>query len=221
MKIQTAEVGLFQTNCYILTAEDGACLVIDPGDANGAVLRYLQQNRIRPDWIVVTHGHQDHYGDAAVLAKTLDVPILYPEGDVDYVLSRTARSGVNTADSGEAFIQALREHGHLVRDGERLEWGGVCFRLLTLAGHTDAGLCLYDPDGARLWAGDNLFYGSIGRTDLYRGDPGDLVRSITQKLLVLPDQTTVYSGHGRSTTIGFERAHNPYLQEGGAEPWRW
>ena len=212
MKLQVISVGIYQTNCY-LVEEEGLCIAVDPGDGEGAILGYLKEKKKRVNVVIITHGHMDHFADAAELAEYFQVPIYFPKEECAYLASAEARRGPYDERIVHRFERALAQRGSLTEEGEKLHFGSLCFRVMILSGHSKAGMCLYEENQKILFAGDQLFAGSIGRTDLYRGSGTDLVCGIRQKLLCLPEDTVVLPGHGPQTTIGAEKRSNPFLSE--------
>lgn len=212
MKLQVIPIGIYQTNCYLIE-EEGLCIAVDPGDGDGAILRYLEKKEKRVNAVIVTHGHMDHFADAAELAGHFQTPIYFPKEECAYLSSAEARRGPYDERIVHIFEKALAQRGILTEEGEELRFGSLCFRVIVLSGHSKAGMCLYEASQKILLAGDQLFAGSIGRTDLYRGSGTDLVCGIRQKLLCLPEDTVVLPGHGPHTTIGEEKRSNPFLSE--------
>ena len=210
MRIQSVAVGAYGTNCYLIEQE-GHWMVVDPGDGRNAVLKYLQKEGIRPEKIAVTHGHMDHFADAAEMAETYQISIYFPRKEVGYLHSGLARRGPYDPAVFQAFEEALSNWGVYVEEGDRIQLDTLEFQILILPGHSDAGMCLYEKSQGVVFAGDQLFYRSVGRADLYRGDGEDLLKSIRQKLLTLPEDTVVLPGHGPATRIDQEKAGNPYL----------
>ena len=212
MEIRYAMVGAYGTNSYLLT-ENGRTWIIDPGDGDGALPDWLKEKEIVPERVIVTHGHLDHYADASVLAEEYGIPIVFPEGEIEYLKRYSVDRDEREEALKERFLKALDAHGEFVKDGDCLRFGEASMQIITLAGHTACGMCLYVPSEKCVFTGDQLFAGSIGRTDFYQNDERGLVEGIRQKLFVLPDETIVFPGHGRPTTIGREKTHNPFFTE--------
>ncbi len=212
MEIRYAMVGLYGTNSYILTEKDHVW-IIDPGDGDGALPDWLREQSIVPERIIVTHGHLDHFADASVLAEEYDIPIVFPEGELEYLKQYSVDRDEREESLKERFLRALEKHGEFVKDGGELYLEDAPMRVITIGGHTACGMCLYVPSEKSVFVGDQLFAGSIGRTDLYQNDEAGLVEGIRQKLFVLPEETIVFPGHGRPTTIGREKAGNPFFME--------
>ncbi len=205
----TFPVGPLACNCSIVAA-DGArdAFVIDPGDRTDFILQWLAQRELRLGGILITHAHIDHIGGAAGLRQATGAPVYLNPRDqfLNEGLEWQAQwLGVPTPESAPVD-EALREN-------QALTLGGLRFEILETPGHTPGSVCLYLASAARLFAGDTLFAGSIGRTDLPGGDGAAILRSIRDKLLPLPDATIVIPGHGPETTIGRERGRNPFLRD--------
>jgi len=209
-------VGLLQCNCSILGDErSGEAIVVDPGDDIPRILAILQRHNLRVTQILITHAHIDHIAGAARLKALTGAPILYNSRDLDLVKIMDMQASWlglarapdvpppdDTLDEGRIITLATAP------DSTKPP---IAAHVLHTPGHTQGSVCLYLPDHSLLLAGDTLFAGSVGRTDLPGGDTNTLLRSIHHKLLPLPDATVVIPGHGPSTTIGDERATNPFL----------
>ncbi len=204
----TFPVGPLACNCSVIALQEGGeALVIDPGADVSRILAYLTQHRLRLTAIIVTHAHLDHIGGAAQLKQNTGVPVMLQARDMDLYanLDWQARwMGVPTP-SCTAIDLELEER-------TAVQSAGLTLRVLETPGHTPGSVCLWMPDEALLFAGDTLFAGSIGRTDLPGGDPRQILSSLHHKLLALPDVTQVVPGHGPETSIGEERQSNPFLQ---------
>ncbi len=205
MILETILVGPLETNCYVLaTKADSRAVIIDPGAEECKIKKILDKHKLRPEAVINTHGHIDHIGcddkfGVAVYIHKLDAPLLEnPELNLSSFLSMpfTISSDI-----------------HTLEQGDKIELGGLSFEVIHVPGHTPGGIALLLADSGNkiLFSGDSLFCGSIGRTDFKGGDNELLVKSVKEKLLVLPDDTLVYPGHGSSTTIGEEKRENPYL----------
>jgi len=211
MILETFPVGMLQCNCSVFGDEStGEALVIDPGDEIERVLAIARRHGLRITMIVVTHAHIDHIGGAKKLRDLTGAPVHMNANDAELY---------ETLDMQAAWIgmRYLPERGAIdvpLNDGDRLAIGGATGTVLHTPGHTQGSVSLYFPmaDEKKLFAGDTLFQGSIGRTDLPGGNTKQIFRSIRDKLLVLPDDTVVIPGHGEITTIGEERESNPFLR---------
>ncbi len=204
-------VGWLQCNCSVFGDEEGGeAIVIDPGDETERILAVLQRHRLKLKLIAITHAHIDHVGGAKKLKDATGAPILLNEADhwLYQAMPQQAQMIGLPSPPETAGIDAF------LREGDVITVGPAKGSVLFTPGHTQGSSCIYFPDagGKLLFAGDTLFQGSIGRTDLPGGDSHQILRSIHDKLLALDDQTVVVPGHGPLTTIGRERNLNPFLQ---------
>jgi glyoxylase-like metal-dependent hydrolase (beta-lactamase superfamily II) len=207
MIFETLVVGQLGVNCFILAdPETREGVVVDPGDETGAILAVIREKGITVKYILNTHGHFDHVGGNRKMVEATGAPLLIHGGD-EPLLSLASRSATMYGLRAENSPPPAR---HLM-DGQVITFGTVELRVIHTPGHSPGGCCFYLPGAGKLISGDTLFAESIGRTDLAGGSHGQLITSITAKLLPLPDETRVYPGHGPSTTIGHEKRHNPYL----------
>jgi hydroxyacylglutathione hydrolase len=203
-------VGPLQYNCSILGDEiSREATVVDPGDDIPAILRLVAKHGLTVKQILVTHAHIDHIAGAHRLKQLTGAPVFYNQLDLPLVAMmdlQAAWLGIEppTVQPPDADLPDLAS----------VRVGGIAATVHHTPGHSQGSLCLHLPSENLLIAGDTLFAGSIGRTDLPGGDLDTLLRSVHERLLTLPDATVVIPGHGRSTTIGQERAFNPFLQEG-------
>ena len=201
-------VGPLQCNCSIIGDEaTREAMVIDPGDDIEDVLALLRKHNLQVKQIVITHAHIDHVGGAMKLRAATGAPILLNQND--YALLKML--DVQAAWIGMAAPGAV-EIDQSVSTGDTVKAGAHTASVLHTPGHTEGSICLYFPAEKTLIAGDTLFAGSIGRTDLPGGDSGQIIDSIQNRLLALPDETRVLTGHGPATTIGAERRSNPFLR---------
>jgi hydroxyacylglutathione hydrolase len=209
-------VGLLQCNCSIIgDPESREALVVDPGDETARILEALARHALTVKAIVSTHAHIDHVGGLRKLQQATGAPVLMHADDMElyrHLDIQAAWLGMRTPD--------LANIDKFLREGDTLRWGPFEANVLHTPGHTPGSISLYlspqrkaeaAANAGKLLAGDTLFAGSIGRTDLPGGSLEQILRSIHQKLLVLPDETVVYPGHGAVTTIGEERDSNPFL----------
>ena len=200
-------VGALQCNCSILGDEaSGEAIVVDPGDDIPRIVALLQKHRLTVKQILITHAHIDHIAGAARLKQLTGAPILYNPRDLPLVKMMDVQAGWLGMATPEVHAP-----DDTLEDGNVIAITGISGIILHTPGHTQGSVCLHLPAQQLLLAGDTLFSGSVGRTDLPGGDGRTLIRSIHAKLLPLPDSTIVIPGHGPNTTIGRERESNPFL----------
>lgn len=201
-------VGLLACNCSLVGDEQTReGIVIDPGDDVSEILRRIERHGLRITMIVVTHAHIDHIGGAAKLKKAIGAPVYLSANDMplyDRLDMQASWMGVATPERAEVDAFA--------HEGDRLWVGGTGLEVLDTPGHTPGSISLWIPSEKKVIAGDTLFRDSIGRTDLPGGDSGQILRSIHDKLLPLPEETVVVPGHGELTTLGREKQFNYFLQ---------
>ena len=205
MKIVQIPNGQFVENCYLVIDEGSReCVVIDPGEEAGLILRRITEAGVRPVAIWVTHAHLDHVMGVPRLSRETRAPIYLHPADrelYDHVIQQGLAFGIR--------VESLPPPDREFVPGETVRVGTVGFTVRHAPGHSPGSVCLVG-DGV-VFTGDVLFAGSIGRTDLPGADFDTLIRSIERELLVLPDSNMVYSGHGPETTVGRERGTNPFL----------
>ena len=201
-------VGLLQCNCSILGDETSReAIVIDPGDDITRVVALLAKHQLTVKQIIITHAHIDHIAGALRLKEITGAPILYNQLDLPLVKMMDIQAGWLGIPTPK--VSAPDED---LRDGQTISIVGLTGSVIHTPGHTQGSSCLYLPDQTLLIAGDTLFAGSVGRTDLPGGNTQQLLKSIHDRLLTLPDDTKVIPGHGPNTTIATERSENPFLQ---------
>jgi glyoxylase-like metal-dependent hydrolase (beta-lactamase superfamily II) len=204
--IQMLTVGALATNCYLLADPDSRqAVVIDPGDEADRILATLRDGDWEVSAVLLTHAHFDHLLAARQVIAELQVPFLVPPGEL--VVLRRAPDAVNLWMGYE--IEAPPEPDGPVGEGDVVEVGPFRYDVISTPGHSPDAVCLVGEK--EVFVGDTLFAGSIGRTDLPGADYETLMRSIEEKLLPLDDEIVVYPGHGPATTIGRERASNPFI----------
>jgi hydroxyacylglutathione hydrolase len=201
-------VGMLQCNCSIFGDETtGEAIVIDPGDDITSIVDILERRKFKVKAIIITHAHIDHIGGAAKLKALTGAPVHMNARDqvlYDGIDVQAGWLGMETPERTTIDTEA--------RDGDKLTLAGTDFHVLHTPGHTQGSISIWIPAENTLVAGDTLFRDSIGRTDLPGGDGRQILRSISQKLLPLPEDAEVIPGHGQKTTIGREKKRNPFLR---------
>lgn len=201
----------FQENTYIISAPSGECIIIDPGCFDrmerAEFKSFIEDHKFKPVRLINTHCHIDHILGNSFVAKEWNLGLEIHKGEIPVLESGTMVSGMygvpyETSPAPSAFLE---EGDKVVLDGHELE-------VLFTPGHSPASICFYNAADGWVIGGDVLFYESIGRTDLPGGDHATLLKSIREKLFVLPNETIVYPGHGPETTIGYEKMFNPWMQ---------
>jgi hydroxyacylglutathione hydrolase len=209
MILETFPVGPLACNCTILGDEEThEAIVIDPGDDIGHIHRRLSELGLKLKQILITHGHIDHVGGALKLKRLTGAPIFLNENDLPQLKMMAAQAawlGVETPETAPP--------DESLNDGLAVGLARYPGQVIHTPGHTQGSVCLHFAPLKLLIAGDTLFAGSIGRTDLPGGDFDQIIASIHSKLLDLPEETKVLPGHGGATTIGEERAHNPFCNK--------
>jgi glyoxylase-like metal-dependent hydrolase (beta-lactamase superfamily II) len=201
----------FQENSYIISAPSGDCIIIDPGCFDrmerAELKSFIEDHRLKPVRLINTHCHIDHILGNAFVAKEWNLGLEIHKGEIPVLESGTMVSGMYGVpyEPSPAPASFLEEGDKIVLDGHELE-------VLFTPGHSPASICFYNAADGWVIGGDVLFYESIGRTDLPGGDHATLLKNIREKLFVLPNDTTVYPGHGQETTIGYEKMFNPWMQ---------
>jgi hydroxyacylglutathione hydrolase len=210
MILEMLTVGPFQENCYVIGDEEsGEGAIVDPGDEATRISLAVEQTNLEISQILITHAHIDHVGAIAVLVDEYSCPVLM-HAEAEPMLKQLPT---------QALMMGLRfgkvpAVDRRIEDEEVVEVGGLKLASLYTPGHAPGHLAFYVESEGVVFAGDALFAGSVGRTDLFGGNMEVLLRSINERLLMLPDETKVYPGHGPATTVADERIHNPFLQGG-------
>lgn len=201
-------VGPLHCNCSVVGDEQSReAIVIDPGDNIDEILGIVERHQLTVKQIVVTHAHIDHVGGAMKLKQLTGAPILLNQND-DMLLKMldVQATWIGVRPPGNVTID------HHIGDADHVRAGSLDATVIHTPGHTEGSVCLYFPAEKKLIAGDTLFAGSIGRTDLPGGSTKKIMKSLHTKVLALPDETIVVPGHGDLTTIGEEREFNPFLK---------
>ena len=209
-RVHTVVVGPFAVNCYLLWNEASReGVLIDPGAEAENIKAEMDQISMIPKAILLTHGHGDHIAAVRELKEEFDIPLYIGAGEEGLLADPQANIS--------AFFNqpiAAPPPDYLLKDGDVIKPAGFRLAVLATPGHTSAGVCYLEEEAGRLFAGDTLFAGGIGRTDLPGGDFKTLLNSINRQILTLPDSIQVYPGHGSATTVGVERETNPWLTGG-------
>jgi len=197
-------------NSFVLSDETGQCIFIDPGfyyeEEHEEVKRYISDHQLKPVKIINTHCHFDHIMGVEFARKTYNIPFYAHPEDAFWI--------ERAESQGEMFsikMSAVQAADQFLNEGDVVKFGNTSMEVIHVPGHSPGHVVFYCKKQDFLMAGDVLFYGSIGRTDLPGGDYNTLISKIKQKLFKLPDNTKVYSGHGPETTLGFEKKSNPFL----------
>ena len=206
MLIYTVPVGITQTNCYIVGCEETReGVVIDPGANPERILAAIEESGLTIRYVLNTHCHFDHMGANAEIVAATGAPLALHPAELPILQAKGGASwfGVSVKESPLPDVE--------LEPGQVIEVGRLRFQVLFTPGHSPGSVTFYEADEGVAFDGDVLFAGGIGRTDLPGGDWDTLMRSIREVLFALPDETKLYSGHGPATTVGHEKAHNPWL----------
>lgn len=211
MQVKSFTFNPFEENTYILWDDTAECIIVDPGCSTPAeeseLKHFIESNKVKPVRLINTHCHIDHVLGVGFVQREYGLEMEIHEAELP-VLQFVPQIGQMYGMPVE-LVEASAE---FLEDGDRVQFGESILDVLLTPGHSPGGICLFDRAGKQLIAGDVLFRESIGRTDLPGGDYDTLIGGITDKILPLGDEVIVYSGHGPETTIGHEKAHNPFLK---------
>ena len=197
--IEAIPAGIYDANCYILVEENTKeCGIIDPGGDSQRLISQIDKLNAKPKFILLTHGHMDHVGGVIDLVKKYNIPFYISKADEEYM------------EKDDFVFGTLPKASGYLKENDILKLGDEIIKVLETPGHTKGGLCfLLNND--KVFTGDTLFNGSIGRTDFIGGSMSEIINSIKEKLLPLGDKVDVYPGHGDMTTIEHEKKYNPFL----------
>jgi hydroxyacylglutathione hydrolase len=203
MILKRLNTGMLGSNCYLIGSE-GEGAIIDPGASSKDILEMVSQSGLKVKYIILTHAHLDHILSLDKIREELGVEVAAHEEDANS-LSDSWTNGASLFGSHSTFKDA----DILLKDGQILKLGNLNLEIIHTPGHTPGGICI--KVGDIIFTGDTLFRMSIGRSDLGRGDHEALMNSIKNKLMTLDDDVVIYPGHGTTSTIGYERANNPFI----------
>ena len=207
MKIKKYVVGMIGTNCYlVINEETKETVMVDPGAYPAKVKNAVKEQKLKLKAVLLTHAHFDHIMGLSDVMEEVKVPVYVEEADLPMMTDGESNLSSAYVRGGYRFEEAVP-----VRDGQQLEIAGFQFRVIHTPGHTPGGCCYYAEKEGVLFSGDTLFHASVGRSDFPGGSASDLVRSVREKLLILPEETHVYPGHMDETTIGYEKLYNPFI----------
>jgi len=205
MILETIKVGPMEANCYILASEKNkAAIIIDPGAQERKIRQALDKDGLKPGLVINTHGHYDHIGSD----DKFETPVYVHKDDLPLL-----KDAALNLSGFFSMAYEVKSEIRTMEDGQVIEYEGIKLKVLHIPGHTPGGvaLLLQEPEAKAVFTGDTLFHHSIGRSDLAGGNEASLIKAVKEKLLVLPEDTVVYPGHGPSTTIAEEKKHNPFL----------
>jgi hydroxyacylglutathione hydrolase len=198
--IKAIPAGIYDANCYIVMDEKTKdAVVLDPGGDGEMLERAIKDMKANVKSILLTHGHMDHVGGVEYLSDKLNVPFYISKIDEEYM------------EKDNYVFGSIRNANGYLEDGNALSFGSLNIKVIATPGHTKGGLCFLIED--KLFTGDTLFQGSIGRTDFIGGSFPEIIDSIKTKLLPLGDEIEVYPGHGPKSSIGYEKGYNMYLND--------
>ena len=212
-KVHSFTFSPFYENMYIVYDETKECIIFDPGCSNdnerSRLKKWLAAEGLKPMRLINTHCHLDHVFGNAFIAREYNLGLEIHEGELPIL----ANFKSSLQRFGLPDMEASPAPDRFIKEGELIKFGNTTLKTLLVPGHSPASLCFYDEASQFVIAGDTLFEGSIGRTDLPGGNHNLLLKSIKEQLFTLPDAVVVYPGHGGATTIGREKASNPFLKD--------
>ena len=211
MEIKTFTFNLFREHTMVAWTSGPGCVIVDPGWYNAAeraeFFSFLEDSSLKPEAILLTHGHLDHVYGVAEARNAFDIPVYMDPAEVkvlEFSASSSVKLGLTPPDIHFDFIP--------VTDGMRVRAAGMEFVAISTPGHSPGGLCWLEEKERVMFSGDTLFADTIGRTDMMYSEYDDEIRSIMEKIIILDPDIAICPGHGPSSTIGHERTHNPFLE---------
>ena len=198
LNIKTVPAGIYEANCHILVDEDTKdCVIIDAGGDADKIETAVESMSGKPKYVILTHGHFDHVGGVEEICSKYNIPFYISRADEEYM------------EKDSSVFGTLPKASVYIKEGDTIKLGSYEIKVIETPGHTKGGLCFFVDN--KVFTGDTLFQGSVGRTDFPGGDMNEIISSIKNKLLPLGDDVEVYPGHGPSSSIRFEKMRNPYL----------
>lgn len=208
MEYKQIPLGPIQTNCYLIWNENKDCLIIDPGANGEKLIKYVKDLELSPIAILLTHAHFDHIGAVEDVRNEYSIPVYINDKEEQWLIDPKL-NGSEAFRLPQPVVAKPAEY--FLDENPKMKIGDFIFQVLETPGHSPGSVTFYFKEENLAFVGDVLFYESIGRTDLTGGNQRTLLDSIHKKLLTLPEQTVILSGHGRKTTIEHEMDHNPYI----------
>lgn len=205
MKFKRLPLGIYQANCYVIwDGKTKKSAIIDPGGDFQSLNSFIQKNNLNVEFIILTHGHADHIGAVIDAKEQYNAKVLIHNEDYEMLKNKN----INHSDKmGYGIIEV--EADKKLEENHEIKIGSTILSIIHTPGHTRGSICIRTENV--LFSGDTLFAGSIGRTDLEGGSFEDIIKSIKEKIITLPDDTQIYPGHGSSTTVIIEKKSNPFL----------
>ncbi len=208
--IKTFVFNPFQVNMYLLYDETKECVIVDAAcmsdDEERRIVKFISSNNLKPVHLISTHPHIDHVAGNKFIYENYKIPLTVHKDSLPVLRGVKGYAAAFGLDDLEYV-----DPGNFINDGDIIKFGNSELKTFYTPGHADGSICLYSEKDNFIIVGDVLFNGGIGRTDLPTGNFNILIKSIKTKLFVLPENTVVYPGHGNSTTIGYEKEHNPFV----------
>ena len=208
--LKTFTFNAFQENTYLVYDDKGEAIIFDPGNSNNTenslVKNFIEEKKLCLSRLILTHAHLDHVLGNRFISDNYGLLPEVNENDLFLIEGMMQTANLYCVPAEESPMPEK-----FIHEGDKIKLGDYTFECLHTPGHSPGSICFYNAQNKFAIVGDVLFYGSIGRTDLPRGNHEDLLNSIREKLFVLPDDVKIYSGHGPSTSIGFEKNNNPFF----------